>query len=284
MDGFDNLELRDVAERLLDVAEDSGAVIAYRHSYGPSIPGRCPAWVFPISVAWLYSRTGTRWMRTRDSSFGASDFEPDSPHQATHLLLVLPFGPSCVTILPCNTTVLAADSNVRPANTYDRLLRPLVGAHFQARRSHTGAYRDSVARNASATSPVTRDNGPELRALHGGYRTNHEHVQSRLVSQCRQETKFGGNSPVTARAGPSCRTQRPSGVAVAALASRMPERRRGTTSAETLRAMTHTGYRVMSDGEDRLWALPRGSPANGRHRTRPERRKRRFTSGRKNWN
>lgn len=77
LDGFDNPKLRAVAERLLDVAENSDAVVAYGHSYGLSIRGRCPAWRFPISVAWLYSRTGTGWMRTRDFSFGASVFELD---------------------------------------------------------------------------------------------------------------------------------------------------------------------------------------------------------------
>ena len=86
LDGFDDQELRGVAERLLDVAEKSDAVIAYGHSFGLSIRGRCPAWRFPISVAWLYSRKGTGWMRTRDFSFGASEFEPDLPENVRAVL------------------------------------------------------------------------------------------------------------------------------------------------------------------------------------------------------
>lgn len=86
LDGFDDPQVRRVAERLLDVAEDSGAVIAYGHSYGLSIRGRCPAWRFPISVAWLYSRAGTGWMRTRDFSFGASAFELDLPEHVCAVL------------------------------------------------------------------------------------------------------------------------------------------------------------------------------------------------------
>ena len=86
LDGFDDPQVRRVAERLLDVAKNSGAVIAYGHSYGLSIRGRCPAWRFPISVAWLYSRAGTGWMRTRDFSFGASVFELDIPKHVCAVL------------------------------------------------------------------------------------------------------------------------------------------------------------------------------------------------------
>ena len=86
LDGFDDLEPRGVAERLLDVAEQSGAAIAYGDSYGLSIRARCPAWRFPISVAWLYLRTGTGWMRTRDFSFGASVFELDLPEDLRAVL------------------------------------------------------------------------------------------------------------------------------------------------------------------------------------------------------
>ena len=68
LDGFDDPQLRGVAERLLDVAEQFGAEIAYGASYGLSIRGRCPAWRFPISVAWLYTRRQRGWMRTRDFS------------------------------------------------------------------------------------------------------------------------------------------------------------------------------------------------------------------------
>ena len=52
--GFDSVEQRDAASRLLDVAVASGAAFNW-DSAGVSIRGRCPRWHRPISVAWLYS-------------------------------------------------------------------------------------------------------------------------------------------------------------------------------------------------------------------------------------
>lgn len=77
LESFDDAGVRAVAERLLDVAQQSGADIAYGDSFGLSIRARCPAWRSPISVAWLYSQPGKGWYRTRDFSFGAAilDYE-----------------------------------------------------------------------------------------------------------------------------------------------------------------------------------------------------------------
>ena len=86
LDGFTDERVRGVAERLLDVAVQSGGEIFYGDSYGVSIRARCSVWRFPISVAWLYSRTGKGWMRTRDFSFGAGVFDLQLPEDLRTVL------------------------------------------------------------------------------------------------------------------------------------------------------------------------------------------------------
>ena len=86
LDGFEEEKVRDVAERLLDAAVQSGAEIYYGDSYGLSIRARCAVWHFPISVAWLYSRTARGWMRTRDFSFGVGVFDYDLPEDLRTVL------------------------------------------------------------------------------------------------------------------------------------------------------------------------------------------------------
>ena len=86
LDGFANEDVRGVAERLLDAASQSGGEVYYGASYGVSIRARCSAWQRPISVAWLYSRTGTGWMRTRDFSFGAGVFDYALPEKSRAML------------------------------------------------------------------------------------------------------------------------------------------------------------------------------------------------------
>ena len=78
LEGFANDDVRGVAERLLDVAQQSNGEIFYG-SQGVSIRARCPAWRQPISVAWLYPQPDRGWMRTRDFSFGAAVFEDALP-------------------------------------------------------------------------------------------------------------------------------------------------------------------------------------------------------------
>lgn len=70
--GFSNGNVRGVAERLLEVALETGGEISYGDTFGLSIRARCSQRSQPISVAWLYSKPGAGWMRTRDFSFGAS--------------------------------------------------------------------------------------------------------------------------------------------------------------------------------------------------------------------
>lgn len=81
LDGFEDDAVRGVAERLLDTAVQSGAEIWYGATFGLSIRARCPAWQRPISIAWLYTRPGKGWMRTRDFSFGAAVYDHELPEK-----------------------------------------------------------------------------------------------------------------------------------------------------------------------------------------------------------
>ena len=68
------------AERLLDVAEQSGGKFNYGDSFALRIDVRCPVWSKPVRVAWLHShavRPG--WRRIRDFSFGAVALDSDLP-------------------------------------------------------------------------------------------------------------------------------------------------------------------------------------------------------------
>ena len=86
LDGFADEKVRGVAERLLDVAMRSGCEIYYGDTYGVSIRAKCAAREQPISVAWLYSREGKGWMRTRDFSFGASVLDYELPEELRTIL------------------------------------------------------------------------------------------------------------------------------------------------------------------------------------------------------
>ena len=59
LDGFENEDVRGVAERLLDAASQSGGDVYYGASFGLSIRAKCAARPRPITVAfWLYSQAG----------------------------------------------------------------------------------------------------------------------------------------------------------------------------------------------------------------------------------
>ena len=78
LDSFEDAEVRAAAERLLDVAEESGAAFEW-FPRAVSIRARCPRWQQPITVAWLYtpSTEGRGWMRTKNFSFGVAVLEYD---------------------------------------------------------------------------------------------------------------------------------------------------------------------------------------------------------------
>ena len=87
---FTAKEVRDAAERLLDVATQHGATFGWGQRGGVSVRGRCSRWGQPISVAWLYSplMEGSGWFRTSDFTFGVAILEYD-PGPGAELRAVL---------------------------------------------------------------------------------------------------------------------------------------------------------------------------------------------------
>ena len=80
LEGFESKEASDVANRLLETAEQSGGYV-YNGTGGVSIRVKCSVRRQHVSVAWLYPQSGMGWMRTRDFSFGAAIFEDDPPEE-----------------------------------------------------------------------------------------------------------------------------------------------------------------------------------------------------------
>ncbi|MCY4239954.1 MAG: hypothetical protein OXC93_16680 [Rhodospirillaceae bacterium] len=78
LERFESKEASNVANRLLEAAEQSGAYVYYGN-VGVSIRVNCPARQQPITVAWLYPHPCIGWMRARDFSFGASIRDEDLP-------------------------------------------------------------------------------------------------------------------------------------------------------------------------------------------------------------
>ena len=68
-----------MAHGFLDAARQAGARIEYSKSFGLSIRVRFEGIRQPISVAWLYSKKDSGWMRTREFSFGAALYEHQLP-------------------------------------------------------------------------------------------------------------------------------------------------------------------------------------------------------------
>ena len=85
LEGFVNEEARRVAQRVLEAAEESGGYVYYGTG-GVSVRVNCSIRRQHVSVAWLYPRPATGWMRTRYFSFGAAIFDDDPPDE---LLAVL---------------------------------------------------------------------------------------------------------------------------------------------------------------------------------------------------
>ena len=79
LDGFADERVRAVAQDLLDVAQSTGARIAYGDSFGLSIRVSCEGARRPITVAWLYSRKDAGWMRTREFTFGTALYDYELP-------------------------------------------------------------------------------------------------------------------------------------------------------------------------------------------------------------
>ena len=71
LEGFEDDDVRAVAERLVGAASQPGGNVYYGDS-GVTIQAKCSAWERPVSVAWLYPQPGKKWMKTEEFSFGAA--------------------------------------------------------------------------------------------------------------------------------------------------------------------------------------------------------------------
>ena len=80
LDEFATKDAKNAAARLLDVANESGAIFEWGPS-GVSVRARCSRWQWPITVAWLYpeSMRDNGWMRTKDFTFGSGILEGYEP-------------------------------------------------------------------------------------------------------------------------------------------------------------------------------------------------------------
>ena len=83
---FSNDEARDVAARLLDVAEESGAVLNYGKA-GVAIRIEGSRWKNPLSVAWI-SPPGKRVMgRLRNCTFGITEWQASATDEESRVVL-----------------------------------------------------------------------------------------------------------------------------------------------------------------------------------------------------
>ena len=85
LDGFEDENVRGVADRLLEAVKDSGGYVYYGTG-GVSIRVICEIRRQHVSVAWIYPKQGIGWMRTRDFSFGAAIFEDSPPEELRAML------------------------------------------------------------------------------------------------------------------------------------------------------------------------------------------------------
>ena len=78
LDQMPGQQVREAAQRLMNVAQDNGAFVQSGSS-GISIRCRCPAWPDPpFSLAWIYPGPGRiGWNRTRDFTFGMTTWGMD---------------------------------------------------------------------------------------------------------------------------------------------------------------------------------------------------------------
>lgn len=78
-ESFQNPNVRRVAERLVDAATRSGALVQRRKA-SLVIRVNPEAWKSPVTIAWLFW-TSARWMRTHEFSFGWTAWEKGFPQE-----------------------------------------------------------------------------------------------------------------------------------------------------------------------------------------------------------
>lgn len=77
--------VRETATRLLDAAEQAGAIITWGSS-GVSVRVRCPAYRLPVSVAWINPPQISGWMGLKNCTFGATFYNADLPSPVRKVL------------------------------------------------------------------------------------------------------------------------------------------------------------------------------------------------------
>lgn len=83
-------DVRQVAKRLLQLADNEPDASLEWGSSGVSVRMRCEQWNQPITVAWFYPVTGmVGWMRTQEFTFGAAIFEGYEPEPSEELRVCL---------------------------------------------------------------------------------------------------------------------------------------------------------------------------------------------------
>ena len=85
LDGFEDDDVRGVAERLMDAASQPGGDIYYGDS-GVTIRAKCSAWPRPITVAWVYPQPGKKWMNSEECSFGTAVLDDALPEDLRAML------------------------------------------------------------------------------------------------------------------------------------------------------------------------------------------------------
>lgn len=87
LDGIENKGARETANRLIDTAEHSGALVKYRKTTA-TIRVKSPAWPRPVTLAWLYLESATtgRMRAYTDFVFG-TDILDQRPPAELHALL-----------------------------------------------------------------------------------------------------------------------------------------------------------------------------------------------------
>ena len=86
LDDFTDTKERHAAQRLLDVAQNSGAVFEWGPS-GVSVRMQCSLRQPLVTVAWFYPPSTTKgWMKTRDFSFGAGILDEDLAEELSTVL------------------------------------------------------------------------------------------------------------------------------------------------------------------------------------------------------
>ena len=85
LEAFENTVAQSAAKKILDVAQESGAIL-YAGAKGFVIRMGCSFRQEPVSVAWLYPPSVSGWMGLRNISFGSNILDSDLPQEVRVVL------------------------------------------------------------------------------------------------------------------------------------------------------------------------------------------------------